>query len=168
MNGTDRPLRLAPAFLLGLALLAGCSDEQAANEPYVEFAGGGFIFNYRLAEAYYGFVAKVRRAIPEGTILEASFENPAGGPPLIVAKTARAGFFQYAFETPSLQGVVADRDYQVELRLLDPADRHQLASYRKSFRSTMGQDVLPKRPLTIGPGYQRNPADAGAEQPQAR
>ncbi len=46
------------ALLASLFLLAAC-EEKASDEPYVEFVGGGFIFNYRLAEAYYGFLVRV-------------------------------------------------------------------------------------------------------------
>jgi hypothetical protein len=147
---------------LAAIALAGCDDD-ADDRPYISFAGGGFIFNYNIAEAFYGFVATPERSIPPGTILEARFEDPAGGDPLVVTQAARDGMIQYTFRTPPVTGVEADRDYIVELRLRTP-DGTQIASYTKAFRSDIGQDMLPERPLTIGPGYQPNP-DSGLRLP---
>jgi hypothetical protein len=38
----------------------------------------------------------------------------------------------------------------------------ELDRQERSFTPDVGQDVLPERPLTIGPGYTPNP-DAGSE-----
>lgn len=54
------------------AIMCACSSDDS-NKPYLEFAGGGFIFNYRLATTNYGFVARRVRKIPRGTIIEAEF-----------------------------------------------------------------------------------------------
>ncbi len=146
------------SLLLAAVLGARCEPGADSDEPYVEFIGGGFIFNYRLAEADYGFVVKPKRCIPDGTVLEARFENPSGGEPLVVRETARWGRLQYVFRTPPVRGVKANRDYRVELRLLDPKDGHVMASYGKSFRSDVDQSVLPERPPVVGPGYQPTPS----------
>jgi hypothetical protein len=142
--------------LVSAFLLAACGEDQA-GKPYLEFAGGGFVFNYNIAEAYYGFVARVVRRIPEGAIVEAVFENPDGGDPLVVRQTAVPGHAEYVFRTPGVQGVEAGRPYLVELRVLEPGSEKLLASIEKSFRSTADQAILPKQPTTIGPGYQLNP-----------
>jgi hypothetical protein len=139
-------------------LLVACDN---ADKPYLEFIGGGFIFNYRLAEADYGFVAKPVRRIPDGTIIEAVFENPQGGSPFVVRDTAKWGRLQYVFRTPPVQGVKANRDYKVELRLLDPKDNHVIATYAKTFRSNVDQSILPKYPPVVGPGYQPAPPPPG-------
>jgi len=149
-------MRKAAILWFCAVLLAACGEE-GPDKPYVEFAGGGFVFNYNIAEAYYGFVARALRRIPEGTVLEAEFENPDGGDPLVVRHTAIAGRAEYVFRTPGVQGVEADRAYQVELRILESGTGKLLASYRKAFRSTADQAILPKVPTTIGPGYQLNP-----------
>lgn len=141
-------------------LLAGCEDE---SQPYIEFVGGGFIFNYNTADAYYGFVARMVRRIPAGTILEVEFEDPAGGAPLVDRITARAGQRQYRFQSPSVQGVVANRDYRVDLRLFDPDGGALLASYSTTYRSDLDQDILPDAPTTIAPGYRPRLEGGSAE-----
>ena len=142
-----------PACILGATLIA-CDSGNSEDKPYLTFAGGGFVFNYRLATADYGFVARVMRTIPAGSILEAEFENPAGGDPIVLRQSTSAGRSSYVFRTPPLQGVRANRDYQVVLRLLD-SEQMELASHRKSFRSSVDQNVLPETPPVVGPGYQR-------------
>ena len=135
------------------AVLSACSGDDADDKPYLDFAGGGFIFNYRLATADYGFVARVQRTLPEGSIIEAEFEDPGGGPPIVLRQETRAGRSSYVFRTPPIQGVRADHDYRVVLRLLD-TERIEIASYRRSYRSSADQSVLPERPPVIEPGHQ--------------
>lgn len=142
------------AVLAVLFLLRAPEDK---SQPYVEFAGGGFIFNYNSAVAYYGFVARVVRRVPPGTRLEAVFEDPAGGPAIVVPGVAGVYARQFRFESPPVEGVVAGRDYRVELRLIDPGDGHLLASYARTFRSELDQDVLPRAPTTLAPTYKPNP-----------
>ena len=142
---------------IAAVLVVACSN---TDKPYIEFIGGGFIFNYRLAEADYGFVVKPVRRIPAGTILEAQFENPSGGEPIVIRETAEFGRLQYVFRTPPVRGVKANREYHAELRLLDPADKHVLAIYSRTFRSDVDQSMLPERPPVVGPGYQSAPRKA--------
>jgi hypothetical protein len=134
-----------------LALAVACVPEDG---PYLEFLGGGFVFNYRLAEAEYGFVVKRRRRIPDGTIIEAVLENPAGGDPFVLREIAAWDRLEYVFRSPPVQGVKADRNYRVEVRLLDPANRRAIATYARVFRSDVDQSVLPEQAPVVGPGYQ--------------
>jgi hypothetical protein len=142
-----------PAIIVG-ATLGACDSGDSGDKPYLSFAGGGFVFNYRLATADYGFVARVMRTIPAGSLIEAEFENPAGGDTIVLRQSTRAGRSSYVFRTPPLQGVRANRDYQAVLRLLD-SEQREFAIYRKSFRSSVDQNVLPETPPVVGPGYQR-------------
>lgn len=144
---------LLPAVILGVAIIA-CDGGDSSDKPYLAFAGGGFIFNYRLATADYGFVARVLRSIPVGSIIEAQFEDPGGGAPIVLRQNAVAGRGSYVFRTPALQGVRADHDYQVVLRLLN-SEHKEFARYQKSFRSDVDQKVLPGSAPVVGPGYQR-------------
>lgn len=138
------------------AILVACDGGDSNDKPYLAFAGGGFIFNYRLATADYGFVVSVLRSIPAGSIIEAEFENPDGGSPIVLRQNARLGRGSYVFRTPPLNGVRAEHDYQVVLRVLDPEHR-EIARYQKSFRSDVDQNALPKTAPVVGPGYQRAP-----------
>lgn len=160
----------AVAVLAGLAVLlavlATLREPADTSQPYVEFAGGGFIFNYNVAVAYYGFLARVVRRVPPGTILEAEFEDPAGGPPLVVRAVAGVYAKQFRFESPPVEGVRANRDYRVELRLIDPGDGTLLGAYSRTFRSDLDQDILPPAPTTIAPGYRPNP-ESGFAPPQS-
>ena len=145
-------------LLAGVLLLSACGGN-SADDPYLEFAGGGFIFNYRLSTADYGFIVKMLRQPPTGTVLEAQFEDPAGGPPIVVRSTHKWGQINHSFRTPSVQGVKAGRDYKVELRLFAPAEGSAepeiLATYSRVFRADQDQSVLPDKPLAPGPGYQQ-------------
>ena len=154
------------AVLATLAALFASREADDPSQPYIEFAGGGFIFNYNVAAAYYGFVATVKRRVPPGTVLEVEFEDPAGGPPLVVRGVAGVYARQFRFESPPVEGVVANRDYRVELRLIDPRDFTLMASYSRTFRSELDQDVLPSAPTTIAPGY-RPSAESGVAPPRS-
>ena len=145
----------AASLLIFGMLLSGCGEDKDA--PYLEFTGGGFIFNYRIGKAFYGFVARPLRDIPEGTEIIAEFENPAGGEPLIVTATANPDQLQYMLRTPGVSGVVKDRPYKVTITLQKPGTDTPLATYSKEYRSSINQSDMPGVALTIGPGYHPNP-----------
>ncbi|MCB1498476.1 MAG: hypothetical protein KDK07_01600 [Bauldia sp.] len=146
--------RLIALTVLGAAAgLAACSDDS----PYVVVSGGGILFNYRIAEATAGIVAEVARALPEGAAVEASFENPAGGEPIVERKPMTDDRRRFSFVTPPLSGIKADTDYTVVVRVLD-ADGSELQRVETRVHSDLDQSILPTAPLTLGPGYARNPA----------
>ena len=60
------------------------------------------------------------------------------------------------FETEPLKGIVKDKDYPVTIRVV-AKDGSELQKIEKVFRSDVDQSVLPSAPLTIGPGYTKNP-----------
>ncbi|MGI9382910.1 MAG: hypothetical protein ACR2PO_07130 [Methyloligellaceae bacterium] len=159
-------IRYCVLALLAFAL-AGC-DLGKEDGPYLDFAGGGFIFNYRLSLITYGFTARVLRDLPEGSTLEVAFEDPAGGAAIVVREPARPGRDYYKFETPPVKGVRKDVDYKVELRLIGPAGeagKPVLGRYTRAFRSQLDADILPAEPLVVGPFYDR--PKKGAPQPAA-
>jgi hypothetical protein len=150
-----------PRILALLALLAlpACVDES----QYLELAGGGFVFNYRNAEAIWGIILVPRRDPPDGAVIEVAFENPACGTPIRLARPARGGG-RIDFRTPPLHGVVKDRRYRVTV-LLKSAAGEELLRIEKDYASDLDQSVLPERPLAIGPGYQKNTDESGVPFP---
>ena len=151
-------LRLAVALVAALAV-AGCKEQ---GGPYLATRGGGFLFNYRIAEASAGIVVGPAqgRTLPEGSTIEVTFENPAGGPPIVISKAVSTPpRDSYTFQTPALTGIRADRDYAVTVRLIG-ANGAEIEKIDKAFRSEIDQTVLPEVAPVIGPGYTANPAAA--------
>ena len=144
-----------------MAALAACSEPSG---PAMAIEGGGFIFNYRIAEVFYGVSVKPLRKFEPGTVLVAEFENPAGGAPFVVRETVAGPRLSYGLRTPGVEGVKAGRPYRVVVTVLSPGGT-EFGRLERTFKSDLDQDVNPARPLTIGPGYTRNP-DAGQDATQ--
>jgi hypothetical protein len=143
------------ALMLAAAALAGCSAEDDKS-PYLELRGGGFLFNYRIAEATGSLVVGPLRKLPASSVIEVSFENPAGGPAIVMRKDADPEESRFDFNTPPLTGIVKDKPYAVSIRLLDK-DGRELQRIDKPFKSSLDQSVLPDKPLVVGPVYTPNP-----------
>lgn len=147
-------LGLAAALVVaGGVLLIAPLTQRGGDGPMLTLEGGGFVFNYRIAEATYGLVARVDRAIPAGTRIIATFEDPAGGPPIVEEQVARAGMMKLVLKSPPVEGVVAGKPYPVTVRMLTP-EGEEIGRLETSFTSNIDQSVMPKAPLTTGPGYQ--------------
>lgn len=149
-----RALSLLTVIALALTV-AGCNESD--TKPYLKFAGGGFIFNYRVGQAFYGFVAKPLKAIPKGAVLEARFEVPGSDRPYIQRQPAQDGMLRYSFRTPPLHGIVKNHKYRAELRILAPDGGKVLAGYTQTYYTNVDQRSLPDKPLVLGPGYTPNP-----------
>ena len=149
--------RLCIAAVLATLLAPPSRAAESDVASLIDLQGGGFIFNYNIAEVFYGVLVKPRRALPVGTEVEASFEDPAGGPPIVVTETFHGSPRPMSLRTPPVQGVRANRDYRVTIRLRDPASGAVLGETTKTFRSDLDQSILPPRRLTVGPGYQAAP-----------
>ena len=147
------------ALSVAVLMVVACGKkEEAGNAPWFSFSGGGFVFNYREAEAYYGFIAKVERTLPHDATVEARFENPAGGPDLVLTQPALANRITYVFQTPPLTGIVKNRPYKVSLRLKDNRSGKLLGETGTSFTSSEDQSVMPLRPLVEGPADSNTPS----------
>jgi hypothetical protein len=137
-----------------LLMLSGCDN---GEEPAASFAGGGFVFNYRLAQAYYGVVVKTERSLPEEAVIEGEFENPAGGDALVVQLKANSGQRKYLLRTPPLNGVKKDVPYKVVVRILEGPAGKEIQRLEKTIKSDVDQSLLPQQPLVLGPGLTINP-----------
>lgn len=134
----------------------GCSEPELDNRLVYE--GGGFLFNYRIGEVRYGVRVAARPPLPPGTIVEARLQNPAGGDDFVIRQIARPDQTKYVFESPALSGVQKDVPYRVEVIVLDKENGRELQRLGRELVSSLDQSSNPDRPLTLGPGYHKNPA----------
>ncbi|MCC2112711.1 MAG: hypothetical protein KDJ16_11815 [Hyphomicrobiales bacterium] len=141
-------------FVAALAFVL-VNREDPDAKPYLAFRGGGFVFNYRIAEVFYGFNVQIVRPVPVGTIIDAEFEDPAGGAPIKVQERIGTLSTRYSLRTPPVKGVVAGKSYRVVVRLRDRDTDNVFATYERSYASNVGDEVMPAAPLTVGPGYHR-------------
>lgn len=155
------PTRIIAASVALLALLfaAGwATRHDPADKPYLKILGGGFMFNYREGEVFYGFTAVVQRPLPTGSVIEASFEDPAGGEADVVRERVGTGTERYSLRSPPVRGVEAGKAYSVAIRVLDREQGQTLWADRLQFTSQISDSVVPAKALTVGPGYHRNPS----------
>ncbi|WP_157015775.1 hypothetical protein [Mesorhizobium xinjiangense] len=144
------------ALLVVLFALGWLTRQDPDDKPYLKILGGGFMFNYRVADVFYGFTAEVVRPLPTGSIIVASFEDPAGGPAHVVRQRVGTETERYSLRSPSVRGVEADKPYTVAIQVLDRDAKDVLWQDDVVFRSQISDKVVPNEPLTVGPGYARN------------
>lgn len=144
--------------ILAIALATGCTGKSGGEDgPYLKIIGGSFIFNYRLAYAFAGVLMISERDLPTGSTIEVWFQNPTGGPPLVMTKPAGPEKDRYEFTIEPIDGIKANVDYVATVRLIGP-DGKELQKLERVYRSEIDQTLaLPDKPLTIGPGYTPNP-----------
>lgn len=166
--GWERSTKMIVGAAIGLCVVLFAIGwwlrEDPSNKPYLEILGGGFMFNYREGEVFYGFTANVTRPLASGSIVEASFEDPAGGPPLVVSERVSTMTDRYALRSPPVRNVQAGKPYRVAIKVYDREHKELIWQAERTFKSQISDEVVPDKPLTIGPGYHRNPELA---QPQA-
>lgn len=153
-----RSIAMTALILCGVLFAIGWfTRNDPSNEPYVKILGGGFMFNYRQGEVFYGFTAQVVRPLASGSIIEATFEDPAGGAPLVVSERVSTMTDRYALRTPPVRGVEAKKPYKVSIRVYDREKTSTIWEVDTTFASQISDKVVPDRPLTVGPGYHLNP-----------
>lgn len=147
----------AIALVAMLFAIGWLTREDPTEKPYLRIAGGGFIYNYRVADVSYGFTAYVLKPLPVGSWIIAEFENPGGGLPLTVETRLHARSVKYGIRSPSVRGVKAGRSYRVSIRIVDYTRTQVIWSDERDYVSQIDDMVVPDRPLTVGPGYHPNP-----------
>lgn len=146
-------------MLLAMLMVGACRDTGGEGE-YFEIAGKLFVFNYRVATATYLVNLRPLQPMREGEMAVASFENPAGGEPIVVRQRIWPNLEMTTIESPPLRCVVKDRPYQVSIRIEGP-DGSVIQTIETTMTSSEDQAMLPDRPLVVGPLYTPNPDLAG-------
>ena len=156
-NRFSRSIALAAALIAAI-VLGACRD--TGQDQLFAISGKLFEFNYRLAIATYVITLKPLRPMVDGQVAVVSFQNPAGGDPLIVNQKIWPKLPHITLTSPPLSCVVKDKPYSVSIRIKD-ASGALLQSIDTTMTSSEDQTMLPDRPLVIGPVYQLNPDLAG-------
>lgn len=146
-------------MLLAVLALGACRDTGGEGE-YFEIAGKLFVFNYRVATAAYLVNLRPLQPMREGETAVASFENPAGGEPIVVRQRIWPKLEKTTIESPPLRCVVKGRPYRVSIRI-EGADGSVMQTIETTMTSSEDQALLPDRPLVLGPAYTPNPDLAG-------
>ncbi|RAZ91348.1 hypothetical protein DPM33_08605 [Mesorhizobium hawassense] len=146
------------AALTAAVALGACRD--TGKDQLFAISGKLFEFNYRLAIATYVITLKPLRRMVDGQVAVVSFQNPAGGEPLIVNQKIWPKLPHITLTSPPLTCVVKDKPYSVSIRIQD-ANGTLLQSIDTTMTSSEDQTMLPDRPLVIGPKYELNPDLAG-------
>ncbi|ACP24704.1 hypothetical protein NGR_c09140 [Sinorhizobium fredii NGR234] len=146
--------RIILSALIAVAALAGCQRETGPDP--LKLTGKMFVFNYRLAYATYTITLNKTQPVPDGSVVVATFENPAGGEPLTLTRRLFPKLDKVVLESPDITCVKKERPYAVTIEVKGP-DGATLQTLETTVISDLDQSVMPARPLVVGPAYDKNP-----------
>lgn len=149
----------ARVLLFGLLLASAACRDSGKESEFFAISGKLFVFNYRVATATYMVVLKPLQPMDGDQTAVASFEDPAGGEPIVVRQKVWPQLDKVTLESPPLQCVKKDRPYHVSIRIEDGGALKQLIE--TTMKSSEDQSILPDEPLVVGPVYTPNPDLAG-------
>ena len=149
--------RFPVVVVVGVALLAlgACRDSGAEGE-YFQVSSKLFVFNYRVATATYLVNLTAIQPAGDGETAVATFENPAGGEPIVVRQKIWPKLAKTTIESPPLHCVVKNRPYAVSIRI-ESAEGASKQVIETTMTSSEDQTLLPDAPLVVGPVYTPNP-----------
>jgi hypothetical protein len=111
---------------------------------YFETRGGGFVINTDREEVTYAMSVTAIKPMPEGAVLEATFENPRDpSSPFVVNVPLPPEDDFLVLKSPPVNGLRAYSAYSVDLILFrGPAKASVVARHRQYIRSTFDQSLL--------------------------
>jgi hypothetical protein len=146
------------SLLCTAAALGACRD--SGKDALFAISGKLFEFNYRLGIATYVITLNPLRPMADNEVAVVSFENPAGGDPIVINQKIWPKLPHITLTSPPLTCVVKDKPYAVSIRIED--DKGELLQkFETTLVSSLDQSVLPDRPLVVGPVYELNKDMAG-------
>jgi hypothetical protein len=159
MRERSAPRAFLVFALLGILTVSACRESGGESE-YFAIDGKIFVFNYRVATATYLVNLVPLKPVEAGQTAVASFENPAGGEPLVVRQKIWPKMAKTTIESPALRCVVKGKPYAVSIKIEGP-DGTVRQTLETTLASKDDQSILPDKPLVVGPLYTPNPELAG-------
>jgi len=150
---------LVGAALTAAVALGACRDSGGDGKLF-EVSGRVGVFNYRLARATYVVTLRPLQPMGEGQVAVASFQNPAGGAPLVVEQKVWPKLDKVSLESPALTCIVKDKPYAISISTKG-SDGTELQKIDTTLISSEDQSILPDRPLVVDQLYTANPDLAG-------
>jgi len=145
-------LVIIPTLLVSV-LFASCQREA---EDYITIKGKVFIFNIRVARAFYMLTLNRLPTTPDGAVVVAEFEDPSGGPPLVKEQKVFPKMTRIDLQSPDVNCVVTGKPYKIKITL-KAADGTALQTIETTLNSTLDATMLPEKALVAGAKYDRNP-----------
>lgn len=139
------------SVLLALVFAGGCQREA---EEHVSINGKVFIFNIRVARAFYMLTLNRLPSTPDDAVVTAEFEDPAGGPVLIKEQKVFPKMTRIDLQSPDIDCVVAGKPYRIHI-VLRNAEGRELQTIDTTLTSTLDSTMLPEKALFEGPVYTR-------------
>jgi len=130
---------------LAPVLLAGCGEDDGPRD-YLKIAGGGLTFNYRYSQATAVVVAKQVYPLPDGAMVEVTFDLPGKQGQERVERPAIAGKLSYKLESSPMTGIRKGEPLQVTLLVRD-AKGLVIDRDETHYTSDVNQSDLPSEPL---------------------
>jgi hypothetical protein len=155
MRKPSIPHAFLALVLLGQLGVSACRESGGEGE-YFRIDGKIFVFNYREARATYLVNLAPLKPVEDGQTAVVSFEDPAGGGPLVVRQKIWPKMPKTTIESPALRCVVKDRPYAISIKIEGP-DGAVRQTIETTLASTDDQSILPDKPLVVGPLYTPNP-----------
>ncbi|HEV7317596.1 MAG TPA: hypothetical protein VGO04_03145 [Ensifer sp.] len=137
-------------------LLAATGCQRETGPDPLKLTGKMFVFNYRLAYATYMITLSKTEPVPDGSVVVARFENPAGGEALMLERKLFPKLEKVVLESPDLTCVKKNRPYAVTIEVKGP-EGQSLQKLETSVISDIDQDIMPAKALVEGPAYDKNP-----------
>lgn len=139
-------MKMSAILVLGLSVfLSGCGDD-AGPKDYLAIAGGGLTFNYRYSQATSVVVAKMLSPLPEGAVVEATFDLPGKQGQERVERPALVGKLSYKMESSPMKGIRRGEPLKVTLLVRD-AKGLVIDRDETRYTSDVDQSDLPSLPL---------------------
>ncbi len=133
--------------------LSACQREK--SEELFKVTGRIFVFNYRISEASYMVTIEQQVQIPDGLSIVATFQDPTGGAPIEIIRTAWPKLKRVLLASPPIRCVKAGIAYTVDITVKN-VEGQTLQTIATTVTSNIDQSVLAAKPLLVGPGYEPN------------